>query len=744
MDTGQSLDTFFNSPEPATLDNCDREKIHQSGAIQNIGALLVLDPDTQRIVGMSANAALLLDVDSRQLATATLGEINPELANQVSEAEPGTHILHEALEYQIQHEGIYYDIVTHCHAGRRLIEFVPTSKYSINKIRRNVRCSSKACNTILNTDDFDAALQIAAHAVRKITGFSGVKIYRFLPDWSGRVVAESNDGHGPSYLGLHFPERDIPKQVRHLMTLVPYRGIGTTSNDNHSVQITASDIDEGSELDLTWSLLRSVSPMHTQYLDNMGVASSFSISLMHNGSLWGLIACHDTSTGIVPFDNWGLLHEIGTALMVSYTQQQQAELARLSRRLREIERNFSNAFQSDGRVEKIMEELAPSLQDILKADGFAFIYGPQIHLSGKTPPAEFIRDLLGWSENSPEKMNQFHSERLHEEWPAAIEHKDSACGVLVQSTTMHQICQLVWFRGCMTHNVHWAGKPDSTKQTTRSRRATLTPRKSFDIWVEEHADQSAIWLESERIMAKEILRDFMDIITSQMLLNQENQFLRNFAASAAHDLRTPLIGINAALDIMDEEDFDEDVVKQTHAIARKSARRLSELTSGLMELSMTTGQKHTFAAIDLADTIADTLELLTLQIKESEATITLGVMPVIQANDTLLLRLFLNLISNAIKYKHLSRPPVIHIDAQTADDGTTLISVTDNGPGIEVKNAALIFLPLERLQSHSDVEGSGLGLAICQRIMEVHSGSIKLDTYYKDGSRFLISFPARN
>ncbi len=742
MDTRQSLDAFFQSPEPATLDNCDREKIHLSGAIQNIGALLVVDPDTQRIVGSSANAAVLLGVEPERLSSAMLEEIDVNLAAQISEVADGTHILHEAIDFQLEHAGVFYDTVTHFHAGRRLIEFVPSNSWSLNNARRNMRCSSKARTAILHTDNFEEAMQIAVNAVRQITGFARVKIYRFLPDWSGQVIAESNDGLMPSYLGLHFPERDIPRQVRHLMTLVPYRGIGTISNDNLHVQATSHESHEELELDLTWSLLRSVSPMHTQYLSNMGIASTFSTSLMHQGSLWGLIACHNTSPGIVPFDNWGLLHEIGTALMIRHAQQQYYEIASMSHRLRVIEGNFSSALQHEGRVENIIEVLAPSLQEFMKADGFAFLYGSQIHVSGKTPPLEFIRELIDWADNTPQNLSQFHSATLHEEWPAAARHEDTACGVLVQSTSLHRVCQLVWFRGPITQKVHWAGKPDSKIPSLQTETPVLTPRASFDRWVEENVSRSSAWRESELLMAKEILRDFMDIITSQMLLNQENQFLRHFAASAAHDLTTPLRGINAALDIMDEEDFDEDVVKQTHAIARKSARRLSDLTSGLMELSMTTEQAHEFHSTNLATTVSDALELLALPIEETGAAITVSEMPVIQANEMLLLRLFLNLISNAIKYSHPTRPPVIHINAHTTQNGTTVISVTDNGRGIDAKYAGRIFLPLERLQSNASVEGSGLGLAICQRVVEVHSGSINLDTNYQDGSRFIVSIPA--
>ncbi len=741
MDSRHSLSGFFRTAEASTLDNCDREQIHLSGAIQNTGALLIADPVSERIVGYSENAARLLGIASEQLVTSTLADIDPDLASQVRGSSGGHHVLHEVLDYQLEHGGIVHDAVTHAHAGRRLIEFIPNADPSATSARKHMRLCSKARTEILQSENFDAALQLAVDAVRQITGFARTKIYRFQTDWSGKTVAESNDGSLPSYLGLHFPERDIPQQVRHLMTIVPYRGIASTSSD--TCRVCATD-QEDQELDLTWSVLRSVSPMHLQYLSNMGVAATFSTSLMHRGTLWGLIACHNTSPSMIPFDSWGLLDEIGIALMIRYEQQRQADIANMSHRLRSIESRFSSALQQNGRVEEIISLLAPALREFMEADGFAFLYGSKMYLTGTTPPETFIHDLINWTTENDGTSSQFHTSALHKKWPAASDFRNTACGVLVQSTTLHRVCRLVWFRQPVMQQVRWAGNPVKKTRNEIDEAAPLTPRLSFEKWVHEHADQSAEWRESEREMAGEILRDFLDIITSQLLLNQENEFLRHFAASAAHDLKTPLRGISAALDIMDEEEFDEDVVKQTHAIAQRSTRRLSGLISGLMDLSMTTEDKHEFSLVDPATTIGDVLEMLSLPIRESGAQVTLGNLPMMHASDTLLLRLFLNLIANAIKYRHPERKPEIEITSTPGSHGGTDIIVSDNGQGIEPKFAERIFQPLERLHTNDSVEGSGLGLTICQRVAEAHSGSIRLDTDYTEGSRFIVFFPDRS
>ncbi|MFK7828254.1 MAG: GAF domain-containing protein [Congregibacter sp.] len=234
----------------------------------------------------------------------------------------------------------------------------------------------------MHADTFEDALVFATDAIREISGFARVKIYRFLADWSGEVIAESSDGKLQSYLGLCFPASDIPKQVRAIMEIVPYRAIGTPTDD--ALPILAADGYEG-ELDLTWSVLRSVSSMHTQYLRNIGVGAAFSTSLMHQRRLWGLIAAHNDTPGLLPFDSWSLLQEIGTAVMLRFDQQRRTETTNMISQLRKIENQFSSALRSNGDIEDVLLDLVPVLRKFLGADGFAFQYGSNLHVSGKAP-----------------------------------------------------------------------------------------------------------------------------------------------------------------------------------------------------------------------------------------------------------------------------------------------------------------------------------------------------------------------
>jgi len=744
MQPTRSLSAFFSRTDPSTLNTCERERIHLSGAIQPVGALLVVDPDSGAIVGASENTAALFGIDADRLLRSALTDIDVDLAEQVGEMAGDDEILHETLDFSLEHGGIRFDTVTHLHAGRRLIEFVPNVSPSAGDVRKKMRLCNKANARIMRAEHFPQAMQIAVDAVRQITGYARVKIYRFHADWSGETVAESGSGALPSYLGLHFPEGDIPKQVRDLMSIVPCRAIGTTSNETIGIHRAGP---EGSSLDLTWSILRSVSPMHTAYLDNMGAAAAFSCALQHRGVLWGMIACHDDEPGLLPVDTWTLIQEIGSSLMLRHDQQTRTDVADAVRELRTIESRFAAALRSNENVEEVIETLVPVLQEFLGADGFAFQYGANLHVSGATPPPEFIHELIQWSIKRRETSDQFQTNALHREWAPGADHVDTACGVLLQPIATHRVCQLLWFRGPITRTVTWAGRHDAKSSGGQAiSPAELQPRASFERWEQEHRDQSAPWGERELVSAREIFKEFLDIIASQVLLKNENASLRLAAASAAHDLAAPLRGIGMALDIMteevlEEEELDEQTFKRTHEMATRSIDRLTSLTSSLLELTVMEEQEHEFRAVDLTSVLADVRDMLFASIDSEQAEIRIGTMPRLVANEPLVLRLLLNLIGNALKYRHPDRAPRIDIDASVTPTGEVQIEVADNGMGIDADNAERIFQPMERLHSQEAIEGSGLGLSICQRIVDVHSGSIGLDPDRVQGSRFIITLP---
>jgi len=732
----QSLSQFFNRQDPARLNNCESEQVHLSGMIQNVGGMLVLDPDTQTVVGASDNLHDILGFPSSMALGAPLKDINADVAAELSTLALKAGVVQEVLDAVVQCGDVAFDITTHIHNGHQFVEFIPNNDPSATLTRKRMRLCSKACAQMMNAADFADAKQIATQAVRDITGFDRVKIYRFLPDWSGTVEAESRAAHMSSYLGLHFPEGDIPVQIREMMKIVPCRVIGTVSDDN--IPIRTLDLG-GAPLDQTWATMRSVSAMHTAYLRNMGLSATFSCALKSEDRLWGMIACHNQTESIVPVDSWSLVQEIGAALMMRMQQDQRVATADMITDLRRVENNFVSELRREGDVEQVIMAMVPILQKFLRADGFAFQYGNNMHTSGVTPPTEFIRTIVKWAQKGMTDNDQFQTTALHRDFPAAEEHLESACGALIQPIVMHRVCQLIWFRGPITRRVEWAGHPSSKTIKDAKSGVILGPRTSFERWVEEHRDQSLAWEPQELEAAREIFKEFLDIIASQVLLKKENASLRQFAHAAAHDIRAPLRGIKLALDWMEEDGFDEASVRQCQEIASLSATKLQQLTEALIELTLLTEEAPEFTSVDLFETMADVEGLIAGELKETSGKIVLTDLPKVSGSETMLTRLFLNIVGNALKYRRKDVTP--EVEVKCIGHAPIVIAVTDNGTGIAAKDAEKIFEPTQRLVQQSEVEGTGLGLAISQRIIELHGGKIKLDTAYKDGARFLLEFP---
>ena len=390
----QSLDSFYAQSGSVNLDNCDREPLHLSGAIQNAGMLVVAKPETGRIVTGSLNVPGIQGAEYPEMA-----QLFPELvtALETETLSRSGRVQHHILDYAHEHEGNRYNVVFHHVDGYDVFEFLPLKNLTSTSLRAKLRFLRRECRRIVSAPSWDAALQIGVEAVQAITGYARIKIYRFLNDWSGKVVAEACDAHMPSYLGLHFPDTDIPRQARHLFQLLPYRCIAKASDD--TVPLSHLMYPDKRPVDLTWSVLRSVSPMHTAYLRNMEVNATLSVALVYQDTLWGLFACHNHEEGMIPYDLWGLVGDVGEALMAKYEQEKQKALAAKIFQIRKIEEQVAEVINQKKDLESSLKTIMPRLNTFLDSDGFAFIYGEEVFHSGKVPPDAFIKSMIEWVRN---------------------------------------------------------------------------------------------------------------------------------------------------------------------------------------------------------------------------------------------------------------------------------------------------------------------------------------------------------
>ncbi|MFK7857313.1 MAG: ATP-binding protein [Granulosicoccus sp.] len=743
-----SLSTFFSQTPQTEINPCHREQVRLLGAVQCEGAMLIVCQSALSIVAYSRNMLDILGIGHVDILDTSLSDFDKDwieaLTAELSELDPDQIGVHSVLDVQIMNKSTVFDVVVHGYQARWVIELMPASHLDVHDVRRGMRVISRECDRILSSTTLDESLQIACNATRDITGFSRVKIYQYLPDWSVRVVAESREEHMPSFLGLHFPDTDISRQARALFNSVPYCAIFSAHGETHDIL----QYSQNNEVppDLNYSLLRSVSSMHTCYLQNMEVEASFSISLFLDGKPWGLIVCHHDESRALPFDLWTSLRELGLALSNRIAHDVKRIASKRVLDLRKMEINLASDLRQKGKLMDVVDEFGPSLMKFMDADGFAFQYGDEIHLTGHTPPREFIPELIEWVRAEADEREQYQTCSLHRHWPEAEQHRDSACGVLLQPIALHRTCQMIWFRRPLAENIDWAEEVTAKFNAEgHDGTAALMSRNSLAGWIGEHNDFSQAWTDAELIIAREIVREFLDILVSVLIRAEESSRLKSFAASAAaHDIKAPLRQIEMALNVMEEDKFDADTMREWHDLAKDSTRILKNFTAGILDYMSVPDAAQAFAPTDLAEIFSDIQKVTKTQVAHDDATILIDISHHVIGEKSLITSLFLNLICNALNYTANNKHAVIRVDSIDVDNQWIEISVSDNGIGIPVKYADQVFKPSVRLNKKKDVEGSGLGLSICRRIVNIHEGSIHVDTNYTDGARFVVRLPKAN
>ena len=353
--------------------------------------------------------------------------------------------------------------------------------------------------------ELDAKLAAAAALFRELTGYDRVMIYRFDADWHGEVVAESRRSDIESYLGLHYPASDIPVQARRLYTISPTRIIVDTE-DVPSPLVPLRDPKTGAMLDLSLSVLRSVSPVHLEYLGNMGVRATLTASLVRNGSLWGLIACHHLTPRSIPRRLREAAGWMAQDLATQVALVEEIGARRYREQLKGYRERVLVAMRPNGRLAELLSDrYLPEILGAVGADGFALIQEGEILVGGAAPDPERIRDIadrLAADEGLRTSADLFVTECLSEQLDGTADLAETAAGLLIQPLAGEPTMKLAWFRGEQLRDISWGGDPSKT--ATLSAEGRLNPRKSFAAWRETVRARSLRWRPEELESAREL------------------------------------------------------------------------------------------------------------------------------------------------------------------------------------------------------------------------------------------------
>ncbi len=416
--------------ETIDLTNCDREPIHIPGLIQPHGVLLVLHESTLKIVQVSSNTQDVIGYQPKALLGKPLVDLlDAEQVQLIQQCLAGDfeHINPLKLSIARGKQTIAFDGIVHRSDAIVVLELEPkTAKRATDffdfyqQVRGTVTHLQKA-PILLDM------CQVAVKEVRRITGFERVMVYQFDPEGAGSVIAEATD-HEVPYLGLHYPPSDIPKQARQLYTLNWLRLI-PDANYQPVALVPATNPLTDQPLDLSLSVLRSVSPLHLEYLKNMGVTASMSISLMHDRKLWGLIACHHSSPKYVPYDTRTVCEFIGQVMSVELANKNASEDTDYKMHLKTLLTQFVEALSQSEYFLDSMVQLESPLLELVNATGAAICSDDQCVRVGKAPSEEAILALLEWLKPHLQH-GLFETRSLSKLYPAAEPFEAIASGVL--------------------------------------------------------------------------------------------------------------------------------------------------------------------------------------------------------------------------------------------------------------------------------------------------------------------------
>jgi chemotaxis family two-component system sensor kinase Cph1 len=759
------------------LTACDHEPIHIPGAIQPHGILIAFDANRQTFTHASANVEALWGYSPEQLWGKMIHEFAAEfetpdwnnvLLSDISIGRP----LYQA-SWKHQATETTWDVITHRHLGRIFFEFEPAQSQPASRVDQLYRHLHEALFRLENPNSVKELADVVARHVRQLNGFDRVMVYRFDKDWHGEVIAENRrDGLEP-FLGLHYPASDIPRQARALYTSNWLRFI--TDRDYTPAPILAGPTAGAEALDLSFSVLRSVSPIHLQYLRNMGVAASMSISLLRQGELWGLIACHHYSPRYVPYDLRKACELLGQFMSLHITQVEDAETSRERARLKDTSAKLVTGLEREEDIANAVIHAKPSLLDFIPAAGAAVVADSSIERLGQTPNEPEIRQLAAWLSQSNSEI--FSTNHLQGEFGTGIL-SSVAAGVLAINLGHNRLHQLIWFRPEKIRTVNWAGDPRKFESdgVTPDR---LTPRGSFALWRETVRGQSEPWTDDEIAAATDLRQNIVRLMLKRAeLLALAHNDLRlsslerekaleaersarleserlhrvkdDFVATLSHELRTPLnaiLGWTQLLQMSDQIDLEE--LTEGLDVIERNAKSQAAMIEDLLEISrIVSGRlRLDLQDVNLAEIVEDAIESLSVTAAVKKVRLEKMLDPLIGIKATgdpnRLRQIAWNLLSNAIKFTPAKGR--VQVVLQKVDSHVEL-SVADTGIGIKPDFLPHIFERYRQADPSITRQygGLGLGLAIVRNLVELHGGNITADSAGEGrGATFTVSLPIR-
>ncbi|MEM6264513.1 MAG: ATP-binding protein [Bacteroidota bacterium] len=728
-------------------------------SIQPVSGVLGILERTREIVAADEQASQWLGVAGGKV----LGELldvflpTPEVA-ALSElyinAPEGSY-----LKVQVRSAGkVFWCIFQGKRNGVITLEFEPyqSRRWTLSGINHKIELLAQASTTQM-------LYEVALTQFCEVGQYQRAFIYKLLPEGGGQVIAEKLTGGLPSMLGWIFPEDDFPVRTRKDFQGISFQQVYQMHAEGIDIEYSSA-AHEGT-LVLEEVAARQVMPFHRFYLQQLGVTGASFLSISKEGKLWGLMVGHTTSPAYLPAPARNLMELLGRHLSISLYKYGYLDLNQFTIVIGRIQNSLLAALGKEVNLFKAWKLTGNLLESAFNCDGFIMHLAGFSKMSGARVPESEIEDFIQFLGQQDYPEGVFSTNCLSDKYEPAKSWLPAVAGVMVMRLSDNKPSYAIWLRRerKVVEQRLEKGPEAETDDVSSIHRSSFVPQQ------ESVGQQSVAWLPAELEAAQEMFQSLVKGIvqTAEVYqeqnrtlhqlntrLRQTNEELDSFAYVASHDLREPLRGLHhySSFLLEDYEDqLDEAGKKKLHALIRLS-KKMENLIEGLLMFAQVGRANMDFVEVDLAHAVDEVIELYRPRLDvESIKLFKEGEFPFVPCNAVRIKEAVNNLIGNAIKYndKHDKNIWVegkvcksIDLPEEGLPKGSYMvISVRDNGMGINPKHLKKVFKIFSKLSSSKAKPGSGIGLAIVKKIMDRHNGIVWVESEQEKGSVFSLAWP---
>ena len=489
------------------LSTCEKEPIHLLGRVQSFGYLIAFNADWS-ITAASENITDLFRASAEEILGQNIEFLfTKTIVNRIKTTFlniNNTDHSERVTELDLLNTGQLFDLAIHLSGTSIIVEL----EKSTGNPHDQLQVLKQMVRKMTSTENLADQLTLSAEHVAQLTGFDRVMVYRFHADGSGEVVAEHRNAAVDSFMGLRYPASDIPRQARALYKRNLTRLIADVNDPGVPIY------PEKANIDLSISTTRAVSPIHIEYLKNMGVNASMSVSIIVNGELWGLFACHNYSDKYVSLSDRTLaelyVESLALELRVKLNSQNYID-TELSRQLH---MKLVTSLNNDLSLFDNLKSHVNFIHNLIPSETLVLVVGGEYQVAGDPVNSEDIQLLVKRLNRSPQS-GVFSVESLSEWLDDDLTIADRFAGMLVVPMSRRPKDLLIFLRKEEPQSVSWAGNPEKPVELGPNG-MRLTPRKSFEAWVEMRKGYSAPWTDQQIALAEQIKTVLLEIIVRNL------------------------------------------------------------------------------------------------------------------------------------------------------------------------------------------------------------------------------------